>query len=239
VTDFPAYKQVSVADLVPYARKRVCRGCGRSESVRKDNKSTQCKSCASSAAGKITAAKRKAQAHRPPCENCGQPVKTYRAKFCSVSCKSASARESRICKHCSAEFTVLKSSLKTNASGNFCSRPCYERYLCNGDRTTGRGSQWSKIRSEVLAGFPFCAVCGTTKNLQVHHIIPFRLTRDNSKANLVPLCVTHHRWIETMFVDTERFGIDACTQEIWRGMIRSKQAVTATTIKEIARELAV
>jgi hypothetical protein len=42
-----------------------------------------------------------------------------------------------------------------------------------------------------------------------------------------------------MFVDTERFGIDACTQEIWRGMIRSKQAVTATTIKEIARELAV
>jgi hypothetical protein len=91
----------------------------------------------------------------------------------------------------------------------------------------------------VLAGFPFCAVCGTTKRLQVHHIIPFRLTQDNSKANLVPLCVTHHRWIETMFVDTERFGVDACTQEIWRGMIRSKQAVTATTIKEIARELAV
>lgn len=224
---------------MPYQRDRTCAKCGKVEAVRKDNASVQCKACASSAAGAVTALKRKARANRKPCRNCAQPVKTARATFCSVECKSSASRTVRECKHCSAEFSVLKSALKSNASGNFCSRPCYERYLCKGDRVTGRGSQWNKIRSEVLAGFPFCAVCGTTKNLQVHHIIPFRLTKDNSKANLVPLCTTHHRWVETMFVDTERFGIDAITQEIWRGMIRSKQAITATTIRGIARELAV
>jgi hypothetical protein len=224
---------------MPYERDRACRNCGKVETVRKDNTATQCKSCASSAAGAVTALKRKSEAHRAPCRNCAEPVKSSRAKFCSVKCKSDASRTTRECKHCSAQFSVLRSALKSNASGNFCSRPCYERYLCNGERVTGRGSQWSKIRAEVIAGFPFCAVCGTTKSLQVHHIIPFRLTRDNSKANLVPLCTKHHRWVETMFVDTERFGVDAVTQEIWRGMIRSKQAITATTIRETARELGV
>ncbi len=224
---------------MPYERERTCRICGKVEAVRKDNRSTQCKVCASSAAGAITAEKRRAQVRRNPCSYCAKPVRSSKAKFCSVDCKSAASRTTRGCKHCGAQFSVLKSALKTNASGNFCSRPCYERYLCNGDRVTGRGSQWGKIRAEVLARFPFCAVCGTTKGLQVHHIIPFRLTQDNSKANLVPLCITHHRWVETMFVETERFGVDACTQEIWRGMIRSKQAITATTIREVAREFAV
>lgn len=224
---------------MPYQRERTCFKCGKVELVRKDNAAIQCKSCSSSAAGAVTARMRKASAIRQPCQNCRQPVKSSRATFCSVQCMSAAGRTNRECKHCSKQFSVLKSALKTNASGNFCSRPCYERYLCNGNRITGRGSQWSKIRKEVLTSFPFCAACGTTKNLQVHHIVPFRLTKDNSKANLVPLCLTHHRWVETMFVETERFGVDAITQYIWRGMIRSKQAVTATRIREIARELAV
>lgn len=224
---------------MPYVRDRTCRNCGKIEVVRKDNAASQCKACASSVAGKVTGLKRKAEANRKPCQNCEKPVKSARATFCSVQCKSSFSRTLRECKHCGTQFSVLRSALKSNASGNFCSRPCYERYLCNGNRVTGRGSRWSKIRSDVLAGFPFCAVCGTTKNLQVHHIVPFRLTRDNSMSNLVPLCTTHHRWVETMFVDTERFGIGAIEQEIWRGMMRSKQAITATTIREIARELAV
>lgn len=222
-----------------YVRERECRCCGKREQVRKDNLASQCKSCAASAAGAVTARMREAAVIRQPCQNCAEPVKTARAKFCSVKCRSEASRVARECKHCGGSFSVLMSALKSNASGNFCSRPCYERYLCRGERTTGRGSQWGKARKEVLASFPFCAVCGTTRNLQVHHIIPFRLTFDNSKANLVPLCTTHHRWVETMFVETERFGVDAVTQEIWRGMIRSKQAITATMIREIARELAV
>lgn len=221
-----------------YERERSCVKCGKIETVRKDNASTQCKSCASSAAGAITGAKRKAEAVRAPCHNCAQPVKSARAKFCSVSCKSAYAREGRICKTCGSEFEILKSALKTNASGNFCSRSCYEVFLCRTDRMTGRGSQWKKIRDAVAKAFPFCGVCGTTKNIQVHHIVPFRLTHDNSPENLIPLCTKHHKWVEMMFVETEAHGADIETQGmIWKNMLRSRQQITASIVRRINADL--
>lgn len=70
----------------------------------------------------------------------------------------------------------------------------------------------------------------------MHHIIPFRLTFDNSQKNLVPLCVKHHKEIEMMFVDTERFGMDKVTKFIWLVMIKGMQQVTATRIKAMLSE---
>jgi hypothetical protein len=216
-----------------YVKYRECVKCKKIELVRKDSKSIQCKSCASSAAGKKAAIIKKSKVMRNPCKHCGELVKSSKAQFCSLKCKSEHSRIDRQCKQCNKIFSINKSVLKTNASGNFCSRPCYEKFMCNGERTTGRGSQWNKIRKEVLADFPFCAVCGTTKQLQVHHITPFRISHDNSKDNLVPLCVKHHKWIEMMFVDTERFGVSAETEIIWKNMIRARQSVTAYIIKGI------
>lgn len=221
-----------------YERERSCVKCGKIETVRKDNVSTQCKSCASSAAGAVTGAKRKAESVRNPCQNCAQPVKSSQAKFCSVSCKSAYAREGRTCKTCGSEFDVLKSALKSNASGNFCSRPCYETFLCRTNRTTGRGSRWKKTRDEAVKAFPFCGVCGTTKNIQVHHIVPFRLTQDNSHENLIPLCTKHHKWIEMMFVETEAHDVDIDTQGvIWKNILRSRQQTTASVIRRVHADL--
>lgn len=37
----------------------------------------------------------------------------------------------------------------------------------------------------------------------MHHIIPFRLTRDNSPTNLIPLCRACHKRVETVFQDVE------------------------------------
>lgn len=37
----------------------------------------------------------------------------------------------------------------------------------------------------------------------MHHIIPFRLTRDNSLTNLIPLCRACHKRVETVFHDVE------------------------------------
>jgi len=216
-----------------YVRDRQCRSCGKVETVRKDNLATQCKACASSAAGKVTAALRKAIAHRPACSVCGRPVKSCRAVFCSVKCKSDACRTARQCSQCGTGFTILASSLKTNASGKFCSRPCYEKHMCRTKRTTGRGSQWNKTRREVVRATPFCAICGTTKRLQVHHIIPFRLTGDNSKANLVPLCVKHHKTVEMLFVGTEGFGIGPIEQEMWQGMLRERQFATLMNLRDL------
>ncbi len=221
-----SYKRNGVKDCI-------CEDCGAESTVRKDTSPRFCRRCTSVRGGK--ACKGVFTAARVGCKLCGESFRASTGQtYCSVECRSKDARVERECKCCGVSFQVFKSAINgnTNASGNFCTRACYEKYLCNGERTTGRGSQWKRTRDEVIAAFPFCAKCGTTKNLQVHHITPFRLTHDNSKKNLVPLCVKHHKEVEMMFVETERFGVTPETEMVWRNMIRSMQATTAYRIKE-------
>jgi len=58
--------------------------------------------------------------------------------------------------------------------------------------------QWrQKIRPQVLERDGYeCVVCGRSQRLQVHHIDPFRETRDHSIENQVTLCIRHHKWAE-------------------------------------------
>ena len=43
--------------------------------------------------------------------------------------------------------------------------------------------------------------------LNIHHIIPYRLTQDNSLENLIPLCRKHHKIVESYFTKyLENFG---------------------------------
>ena len=65
-----------------------------------------------------------------------------------------------------------------------------------------RSSQWPSVRKAHLEDFPTCAVCGGTKDLEVHHIRPFHLHPDLelNPNNLVTLCeskkagVNCHLW---------------------------------------------
>ena len=173
-----------------WTRQRSCSECGKVEAVRKDSKSTRCKSCAArgnAASGRVKAVA-DAAARATFCPVCGSK-KHKTDSYCSVACRLTVVRVDRACKCCGVTFQVPRSRVngKSNASANFCSRPCYEKFLCRTGRVTGRGSQWLKIRTRVKAVAPFCACCGTTKKqLQVHHIVPFRLTFDNSDQNLIP-----------------------------------------------------
>lgn len=53
-----------------------------------------------------------------------------------------------------------------------------------------RSSKWKKTRIQHLVNNPCCAVCGSSKNVVPHHIIPVHL--DKSKEldpnNLISLC---------------------------------------------------
>ena len=53
-----------------------------------------------------------------------------------------------------------------------------------------RSSKWPSVRKEHLKKFPVCAVCGSSKKLEVHHIVSF--VEDPSKEldpnNLITLC---------------------------------------------------
>lgn len=66
------------------------------------------------------------------------------------------------------------------------------RDVSQGKATTGelRSKHWPKVRKEHLIKQPTCAVCNSTIQLEVHHIVPF--ARDPSKEldpdNLITLC---------------------------------------------------
>lgn len=231
----------SLDSLIPQARKRgtkeVCCGdCGTAFVTRKDSSPKICKMCVRARGGK--AIKGRIRVPYIKCANCEAQIRASLGyTYCSVGCRKEHKRAERHCKMCGADFAVYKSALKagTNASGNFCSRPCYERFMCRTGRTTGRGSQWNRARKDALQRAPFCALCGTRHGLEVHHAIPFRLTADNSQDNLFSLCKRHHKIVESIFHGTEEFGIDEVTARVWQGMLRQWQYATAFKLNEIAR----
>lgn len=57
-------------------------------------------------------------------------------------------------------------------------------------RFAQRSPKWTNIRKEHLSRFPKCAACGTTKDLEVHHIIPVHVdaTKELELDNLITLC---------------------------------------------------
>ncbi len=189
-------------------RRRICSGCGKQDIVRSDNPATKCKKCASSRSLEKGRKTKSENRNFEICHYCGTDFPSppsNRQKFCSMQCRRAGLHVDRICKTCGVAFRVRKTAIseKTNASGNFCSRGCYEIHMCKTERVNGRGSRWSAIRKEALRRTPFCATCGKTRRLQVHHIIPYRLTMDNTQSNLVPLCISCHKSAESIFHDLE------------------------------------
>lgn len=220
-----------------YTRERTCTECKKTETVRKDNKSSICISCSSkikSAKGLVTI---RNKTKYKDCKGCSNKIEIYKKwDYCSNQCASINKRIERECKECKVKFKILKSTLKTNASGNFCSRECYENYLCDTERINGRGSRWKKTRKEVLSKFPFCALCGTTQKLQVHHIIPYRYTYDNSKSNLIPLCVKHHKTVEIETNNLLKSITDYKTAKIiLNNILREKQLMTQSIIKKLSK----
>lgn len=228
-------------------RLRVCRVCGRRELVRKDNLSEQCRSCSSRAAGMKGNETCRARQLKRECEQCGSIFPTTLsaithsgARYCSMECYKNSRREDRKCKSCGTTFSVIRSAIsdRTNASGNFCNRSCYHNYLGQPERIKGRGSRWSAIRKEARQRAPFCAMCGKLRPLDVHHIIPFRLTHDNRQANLIPLCKRHHKQVEGTFLDLEKTGIDLETLHLWfRSSLHQWQMASRFVLRRLHKEL--
>ena len=75
-------------------------------------------------------------------------------------------------------------------------------HLYLGGKIWWRGKEWDEIKLRVRARDAFvCADCDMTEvqhlakygqPLQVHHLIPFRISHDNSSQNLLTLCSYHH-----------------------------------------------
>jgi len=56
-----------------------------------------------------------------------------------------------------------------------------------GEKRSGR---WRKVRKDFIEANPTCFVCGGSKKVEVHHVIPFSVAPDLEldPSNLVSLC---------------------------------------------------
>lgn len=57
-----------------------------------------------------------------------------------------------------------------------------------------RSKRWQTVRHQFVLKFPICECCGTTLNLNVHHIHPVRWYPDLelNPYNFITLCRRHH-----------------------------------------------
>lgn len=62
------------------------------------------------------------------------------------------------------------------------------------DDLFGRSSKWSEVRAEHLKREPRCRVCGSDRDMEVHHILPYGedAGRELDPANLISCCHDCH-----------------------------------------------
>lgn len=60
--------------------------------------------------------------------------------------------------------------------------------------STPRSPKWTMVRNAHLDKYPECAACGSTEDLNVHHIQPFHQfpELELEPSNLITLCRPHH-----------------------------------------------
>ena len=181
------------------------------------------------------------------CEFCGREFQRPRAnargkkQFCDQMCRRMYERSGwidRTCLECGRHFKVRESAIRSsNATGHYCSRFCYERSMhVEGSRTYKGG--FERVKREHFSGFKFCAICGTTKSIHIHHIIPFRFTHDNGLDNLIPLCSRHHTIVEHIWLPfIESFDNAEDAKPYVNNVLRSRQQATTAVLAGIIERI--
>ena len=244
-------------------RDRTCAGCAKVEMVDFYCKSIRCRVCAGKYTANVKAERgnsyrggsfpvRKPDPSRTLTLQCGGckglftryagNTKNPENSYCSRACITVAKSVDRVCKCCGKGFVtqVGRLSGKTNSSANFCSRPCYETWLCSTERTRTRGVRWYKVSAEQRKRTPFCAICGRHHaRLEVHHIVPYRLTADNSPNNLIVLCAKHHKVVECATADMLSLGLGyEVVAQIMGARLRYRQSLTIYRLLKVANERA-
>ena len=177
------------------------------------------------------------------CAQCGKVFRRPKAnargrkQFCSLNCMRENERTrwlDRVCLECGKSFKVLRSTLeKSNTSGHYCSVECYVNAQHIEGSISWKGG-FGRVKREHFGGVQFCAICGTHKNIHIHHIIPYRMTQDNSLENLIPLCASHHAIIEHIWLPfIEMFDDPKEAQPYVAASLRARQAQTMKVLKSI------
>lgn len=73
-----------------------------------------------------------------------------------------------------------------------------------------RSPLWKKIRKEFLKENPVCRACGTSEDLEVHHIIPYHISpeKELDMENLITLCGKRCHFVFGHFCDWRSWNQD-------------------------------
>lgn len=143
------------------------------------------------------------------CESCNKIIhkRALNTRFCSQKCFRKGHYEVRNCIYCNTKIKVPNSIInRGNKAGNFCSQLCVNSYRVGNENPNWRGGQVynsNKKNAALKILRPIirerdnytCQKCGLNKKgtiLDVHHIIPYRLTQNNELDNLILLCHSCH-----------------------------------------------
>jgi hypothetical protein len=188
----------------PKYRLVVCQECGEERYVRQDSNPLSCQRCSSVKGGQAQKPTMQ-KAYTEACLHCGRAFTTNPSaagKYCSKKCaddhRTRYPSVQRICVYCGDPF-MHKPRPHSNSNGTYCCLKCRNldyRQIWRGNRIEGRlepRQEWNRIRRDYVRDHnDFCGICGCRGRLEVHHIIAYRVSQDNSSGNLVTLCHRHH-----------------------------------------------
>lgn len=150
--------------------------------------------------------------------------------FCSMDCYRVYQRQNmvvtKVCPTCNQIFTPSGYG-KMRHDQVYCSHTC-KGAGCRGARNPAwmggspayRGPDWPTIQKQVVTmDGGRCVLCGSTDDLNVHHIEPYRISQKNEMSNLATLCDRCHGCADRDYIR----GVDATEQAI-RQLIQVRHA---------------
>ena len=97
------------------------------------------------------------------------------------------------CERCGKEYTIICGiNTKKSYKKRFCSNACAK---ARDEYWQDHMTQYRTIAKKYHINK--CIVCGFDKFLHIHHID--RNRKNNTKENLIPLCLNHHKWIHSKY----------------------------------------
>jgi len=152
------------------------------------------------------------------CPQCGKEFRAQPArltngkdKYCSRECSNQAQRR-RIgvfCANCGKAIDKKPADIGRTAH-QFCTLECFHawyigpnHFAWRGGGASRRGLGWADVKRIVKARDKICQRCGA-KKADVHHVIPYRITHDNSPENLILLCRSCHAKADAALRKQER-----------------------------------
>jgi hypothetical protein len=144
------------------------------------------------------------------CRLCGDELLGRSRVWCTNKCKnrwrSAVPSKELQCLACGKVVLVPPAR---HYRRKYCSKSCADAHFCQtfrtgpnnsrwrGGRAINYGPGWNEVKREVRERDKVCRQCGKTpeensRALDIHHINPYRYTKDNSLENLIALCRSCH-----------------------------------------------